>query len=97
MQVVQPYHQVEAQLLEVGGEPGGVEVAGHRARLPGARLVFTHGGVRRPRSTAFLASRPPPTITDGFEVLVQLVIAAIATEPVDSGNVSPFEVTSTGR
>ena len=51
---------------------------------PGARLVFTHGGVERPRSTAFFASRPAPSITSGFEVLVQLVIAAIATEPLES-------------
>jgi hypothetical protein len=57
---------------------------------------LTHGGVARPFSTAFLASRPAPTITDGLEVLVQLVMAAIATEPVWSGNVWPSTVTSTG-
>ena len=34
-----------------------------------------------PRSTAFRASRPAPTITDGFDVFVQLVIAAITTSP----------------
>ena len=44
---------------------------------PGARLVFTHGFVRSPRSRAFFASSPAPTMTEGFEVLVQLVIAAI--------------------
>ncbi len=49
---------------------------------PGARLVLTHGLVVRPRSTAFFASRPAATITDGFDVLVQLVIAAITTEPL---------------
>ena len=48
---------------------------------PGARLVFTHGLRMRPRSTAFFASRPAPIITLGFEVLVQLVIAAITTAP----------------
>src|SRR5213079_994308 len=48
---------------------------------PGARLVFTHGLRSRPRSIAFLASSPAPTITDGLEVLVQLVIAAITTAP----------------
>ena len=52
--------------------------------------------MRRPRSTAFLASSPAPTITDGFEVLVQLVMAAIATEPLASGKRSPSELTSTG-
>src|ERR1043165_8220885 len=44
---------------------------------PGARLVLTCGGVRRPRSTALRARSPAPTISDGFDVLVQLVIAAI--------------------
>ena len=48
---------------------------------PGARLLFTHGLRVRPCSTAFFASRPAPIITLGFEVLVQLVIAAITTAP----------------
>ena len=48
---------------------------------PGARLVFTWGGTRRPRSAALRASRPAPSITDGFDVFVQLVIAAMTTEP----------------
>ena len=51
---------------------------------PGARLVLTCGGTRSPRRTAFRASSPAPSITDGFEVLVQLVIAAITTEPCRS-------------
>ena len=50
-------------------------------REPGARLLFTQGWVSSPRSTAFLASSPAPIITDGFEVLVQLVIAAMTTAP----------------
>ena len=53
-------------------------------REPGARLVFTQGGVLSPRSTAFLASKPAATITSGLEVFVQLVIAAITTEPFES-------------
>ena len=48
---------------------------------PGASDVFTHGFRSSPRSTALLAIRPAPTITHGFEVLVQLVIAAITTRP----------------
>ena len=48
---------------------------------PGASVVFTHGLRVRPFSTAFLASRPAPIITEGFEVLVHEVIAAIATAP----------------
>ena len=48
---------------------------------PGASEVLTHGMRSRPASTAFFASSPAPSITDGFEVLVQLVMAAITTEP----------------
>src|SRR5438067_9689716 len=48
---------------------------------PGARLVLTHGWLRRPRSTAFFATSPAASITDGFDVLVQLVIAAMTTRP----------------
>ena len=65
-------------------------------REPGARLVLTHGGVRSPRSTAFFASSPAATITSGFEVFVQLVIAAITTEPFESSYESPLEATATG-
>src|SRR5262249_57068330 len=48
---------------------------------PGARVVLTHGLRVRPASTALRASRAAPTITKGFEVLVQEVIAAITTDP----------------
>src|SRR5690349_3014722 len=48
---------------------------------PGASVVFTHGLVVSPRSTAFLASRAAPIITCGLEVLVQEVIAAMTTCP----------------
>ncbi len=51
---------------------------------PGASEVFTQGLRFRPRSTALLASRPAPIITEGLEVLVQLVIAAITTRPWSS-------------
>ena len=48
---------------------------------PGARLVFTHGLTFNPRLTALRATRPAPIITLGFEVFVQLVIAATTTAP----------------
>src|SRR5688500_17689313 len=60
---------------------------------PGARLVFTHGLTVRPRSAAFRASRPAAIITDGFDVFVQLVIAAITIEPWVSWNVPRSVVT----
>src|SRR5439155_7116362 len=50
-------------------------------REPGANVVFTWGFTARPRSIAFFARSPAAIITDGFEVLVQLVIAAMTTEP----------------
>jgi hypothetical protein len=48
---------------------------------PGASELFTQGLVSSPFSTAFLARIPAASITEGFEVLVQLVMAAMTTEP----------------
>ena len=65
-------------------------------REPGARLVLTQGFTLRPLATAFRASSPAATITDGFEVLVQLVIAAITTDPSESSPLWPFIEMGTG-
>src|SRR5215208_2061531 len=51
---------------------------------PGASEVLTHGLTSRPRSTALRASRPAPIITEGLEVLVQEVMAAMTTCPWSS-------------
>src|SRR3982750_4750885 len=48
---------------------------------PGASVVFTHGLVVRPRSTAFFASRAAPIMTCGLDVFVHEVMAAITTWP----------------
>src|SRR5438270_13768404 len=64
--------------------------------LPGASEVLTHGLRCRPRSTAFFASKPAPTMTNGLDVLVQLVIAATTTAPWSSSNDSPSTVTVAG-
>src|ERR1039457_1965052 len=48
---------------------------------PGASEVLTQGLRFSPRSTAFLASSAAPTMTEGLDVLVQEVIAAITTLP----------------
>ena len=48
---------------------------------PGARLLFTHGLRVRPVLDRLLRQRPAPIITLGFDVFVQLVIAAITTAP----------------
>ena len=50
-------------------------------REPGASEVFTQGLHCRPASTALRASRPAAIITEGLDVLVQLVIAAMTTDP----------------
>src|SRR5258708_21258969 len=48
---------------------------------PGASVVFTHGLRLSPALTALRASSAAPTMTNGFDVLVHEVIAAITTEP----------------
>ena len=64
---------------------------------PGASVVFTHGLRSSPASTAFLASSAAPTITDGLEVFVHEVMAAITTEPWSTEVFVPSSsVTSTG-
>src|SRR5215213_2803840 len=62
---------------------------------PGASDVLTHGLTSSPRCTALRASRPAPIITSGFEVLVQLVMAAMTTSPWSMLKVSPSTVTGT--
>ena len=54
-------------------------------------MVLTHGLRCSPFSTAFLASRAAPIITDGLEVLVHDVIAAIVTAPWSISNFVPSE------
>src|SRR3954454_6799316 len=56
---------------------------------PGAIVVLTQGLVVRPLSTALRASRPAASITEGFDVLVQLVMAAMTTWPWSMSNVLP--------
>src|SRR3954464_5267107 len=63
---------------------------------PGASEVLTHGLRCRPRSTAFFASSPAPTITNGFDVLVHDVIAATTTAPWSTSNSSPSTLTRAG-
>ena len=62
---------------------------------PGASEVFTQGFTVRPFSTAFFASRPAPTSTEGFEVLVQEVIAAMTTAPSFTSYELPLAGTGT--
>src|SRR6218665_2941666 len=48
---------------------------------PGASDVFTHGFVFRPLATALRARSPAAMSTEGLDVLVQDVMAAMATSP----------------
>ena len=50
-------------------------------REPGASEVLTHGLLLSPRATAFCASNPAAIMTDGLDVFVQLVMAAMTTSP----------------
>ena len=59
---------------------------------PGASVVLTQGLRCRPFSTAFFASSAAPIITEGLEVLVQEVIAAMATAPWSTSNRAVLEL-----
>ncbi len=56
---------------------------------PGASEVFTCDFGFKPRAAALRAKRPAASMTLGFEVLVQLVIAAITTSPWPSESSLP--------
>src|SRR5215212_10822566 len=64
---------------------------------PGASDVLTHGLETSPRSTALRASRPAPIITDGFDVFVHEVMAAITTCPWSSSVSVPSSVVTGTR
>src|SRR5690554_4514286 len=84
MHVVQPYPTtLNPRRSRNGCRPLRVRYS-LTTRDPGASEVFTHGWVVSPSSTAFLASNPAASITLGFEVLVQEVMAAITTSPCAS-------------
>ena len=63
--------------------------------LPGASEVFTHGFRVSPSAFAFFATKPAASITLGFDVFVQDVIAAIATFPSFISKVSPSHLVVT--
>ena len=81
--------EVELELVQVLVEPGLLQVLGDHGRARRERGLDPGLALAGPRSTAFLATSPAPSITEGFEVLVQLVIAAITTWPWSSSTVSP--------
>ena len=60
-------------------------------------LVFTQRGISSPFSRAFRARRPAPTMTEGLEVLVQEVMAAMTTVPSEISTSTPSWLTVTVR
>src|SRR3984893_12931114 len=96
MQVVHPY----PTRLKPSRSSGSVRPARSRYSVttfePGASEVLTQGLECRPRATALRARMPAPIITDGLEVFVQLVIAAITTWPWSSSKLAPSPPTLTG-
>src|SRR5947209_3432502 len=81
MQVVQPYPAIVNPRADRAGDSPAASRYSRTAREPGARDVFTQAGTVRPRATALRASSPASRMLASLEVLVQLVIAAIATAP----------------
>ena len=76
--------EVEAELIEIRLQAGLAQVLGDDLRARRQAGLDPRLAACRPCSTAFFATRPAPIITLGFEVLVQLVMAAITTEPCSS-------------
>src|SRR5689334_14887390 len=66
------------------------------ARDPGASEVLTQGCDFRPSARALRASRPAPISTDGLEVLVHEVMAAMTTAPSFSSKLLAPSLTLAG-
>src|SRR5262245_19437280 len=87
MHVIQPKPAtVKPSAARESSSPAAARYAG-TAREPGESDVLTEGLLARPARAAFLASRPAVISSRGLAVLVQLVIAAMATAP--SGTTLP--------
>jgi hypothetical protein len=79
---------LETEFVEFLLEAGFFEVIGDHAAA-GAEAGFHAGLTVRPRALAFWASRPAASMTLGLLVLVQLVMAAMSTEPWRDGVLDP--------
>src|SRR4051795_11152701 len=95
MQVVQPYPtRLKPSSSSGSSRPGRLRYSVTTFE-PGASDVFTHGWRCRPRARALRARMPAPSMTDGFEVFVHDVIAAMTTWAWASLYGPPSRVTST--
>src|ERR1700755_1213438 len=81
MQVVQPYPTVSKPIASRSLVRPDLLRYSVTTWEPGAREVLTQGFGFRPLAWALRATRPAATRTEGLEVLVQEVMAAITTSP----------------
>ena len=70
---------MELQLFQIGRQARHCPDNRGPLSIPAQAKSSPTSGTCSPRSTAFFASRPAAIITEGFEVLVQLVMAAMTT------------------
>ena len=82
---------LKPQFVQIRRQAGLVQVLRDDLRTRRERRLYPGLASSSRFSTAFFASRPAATITDGFDVFVQLVIAAITTEPCVQEVLSFFE------
>src|SRR5262249_37322756 len=87
--------EVVAERFEVLGQAGPVEVLGHDLRAGGERRLHPRLDLQALLDRV-AREDPAPNITDGLDVFVQLVIAAITTWPWSSSvSVPSASVTGT--
>ena len=77
-------HHLEPERVEVRLQPGLARGSARRRASPGRATSSPSASRASPRATAFRARSPAASITLGFEVLVQEVMAAMTTSPCPS-------------
>ena len=96
MHVVQPYPtSPNPSFSRYGREPGAVEVVGDDARARRERGLHPRLRLQAGLDGRF-ASSPAASITEGFDVFVHDVIAAITTEPCRHGSFRPSGRSASG-
>src|SRR3954447_20404065 len=93
MQVVQPYPTVSNPIASRSAVRPDLLRYSVTTCDPGASEVFTQGFGFSPLACALRATSPAATSTDGFDVFVQEVIAAITTSPWVSSKFFPSTLT----
>ena len=73
--------QVKSKRVEIFAKAGFVEIIGDDLTAWRQRCFYPRLDTLRPRVRALRATRPAAIMTDGFDVFVHDVIAAIVTSP----------------